>query len=234
MHGNTFTVKDRRGIEHTCHGPTGRIPDKVIDVIEGRVRYFLRCYLKAEEQKDGTLLKKRYLSLIPKENEFGIARGIDETKVPQDIELDFDIFAKIIGLDMEVKETPKLNSNVQIPTSIEEESTVKEESEQNVSDSETSVRSRRRRKTIEVEKSEEIVKEDNSNEVQETTEVIQSSINEHVKMIPVDDVIEKKEEPVVEEKSSEPEQTQVINGFKVDDIKASIRARILAAKQQTK
>lgn len=98
MHGITFTVKDRRGVESTKYGPTTRIPDKVIDMIEGRVRYFLRCYLKAEEQPDGTIAKKRYLSLIPKENEFGICRGIDESKVPQDIPLDFDEFAKWIGL----------------------------------------------------------------------------------------------------------------------------------------
>lgn len=98
MHGVTYTVKDRRGVEHTKHGPTTRMPDKVIDMLEGRVRYFLRCYLKAEETEDNQLIKKRYLSLIPKENEFGIIRGIDENKVPHDIPLDFDTFANYIGL----------------------------------------------------------------------------------------------------------------------------------------
>ena len=105
MHGITFTVKDRRGVESTKYGPTTRIPDKVIDMIEGRVRYFLRCYLKAEEQPDGTVEKKRYLSLIPKENEFGICSGIDESKVPQDIPLDFNEFAKYIGLYNNVAKT---------------------------------------------------------------------------------------------------------------------------------
>ena len=65
MHGITYTVKDRRGVEHTKYGPSARIPDKVMDMIEGRTRYFLRCYLKDEEFEDGTLLKKRYLSLLP-------------------------------------------------------------------------------------------------------------------------------------------------------------------------
>lgn len=97
-HGITYSTKDRRGVEHTKHAPSSRIPDKVMDMIEGRVRYCLRCYLKAEEQQDGTLIKKRYLSLIPKENEFGIARGLDENKVPHDINLDFDEFAKYIDL----------------------------------------------------------------------------------------------------------------------------------------
>ena len=99
MHGTHEIVKDRRGVEHTKYIPSPRLPDKVLDMIEGRVRYFLRCYIKAEESKDGTLVKKRYLSLIPKENEFGICRGIDESKVPHDIPLDWDEFTKQIGFD---------------------------------------------------------------------------------------------------------------------------------------
>ena len=98
MHGITGTKKDRRGVEHTFYAPSSRLPDKLIDMIEGRMRYFLRCYLKGEETDDGVLVKRRYLSLIPKENEFGIARGIDESKVPHDIPLSFDIFAKYINL----------------------------------------------------------------------------------------------------------------------------------------
>lgn len=98
MHGLSYVTKDRRGVEHTKHGPTNRIPDKVLDMIEGRVRYFLRCYLAVEEGEGGTLIKKRYLSIVPKENEFGICRGIDENKIPHDIPLEFDEFAKVIGL----------------------------------------------------------------------------------------------------------------------------------------
>lgn len=98
MHGITTSVKDRRGIEHTKYYPTNRIPDKVMDMLEGRVRYFLRAYMKAEDV-DGKLVKKRYLSLVPKENEYGILRGIDENAVPSDIPLDFDIFAKTIGFE---------------------------------------------------------------------------------------------------------------------------------------
>lgn len=100
MHGITYSVKDRRGIDHTKYGPTNRIPDKVMDMLEGRVRYFLRAYMKAEEDANGKLTKKRYLSLVPKENEYGILRGIDENTIPSDIPLDFDIFAKTIGLEI--------------------------------------------------------------------------------------------------------------------------------------
>ena len=121
-HGITFVTKDRRGVEHTKYAPSSRIPDKVMDMIEGRLRYCLRCYLKAEEQSDGTILKKRYLSVVPKENEFGIARGLDEDKVPHDIELEFSEFAKVIGLEQDIAEEKKaqtfkekLNESLGIP-----------------------------------------------------------------------------------------------------------------------
>lgn len=107
MHGYTTTVKDRRGVEHTKYVPSNRLPDKVLDMLEGRVRYFLRCYLKAEETEDNVLIKKRYLSLIPKENEFGICRGINENSVPHDIPLDFKIFANIIGIDVTMMDSNK-------------------------------------------------------------------------------------------------------------------------------
>ena len=100
MHGVTSSVKDRRGIEHTKYYPTNRIPDNVMDMIEGRVRYFLRAYMKAEEDSNGKLIKKRYLSLVPKENEYGILRGIDENTIPSDIPLDFNTFAATIGLEI--------------------------------------------------------------------------------------------------------------------------------------
>lgn len=111
-HGITFVTKDRRGVEHTKYAPSSRIPDKVLDMIEGRVRYCLRCYAKAEEQNDGTVLKKRYLSLVPKENEFGIARGIDEAITPHDIPLDFAEFAAAIKLDVNA---PCENTSAAIP-----------------------------------------------------------------------------------------------------------------------
>jgi hypothetical protein len=121
-HGITFVTKDRRGVEHTKYAPSNRIPDKVLDMIEGRLRYCLRCYLKAEEQSDGTILKKRYLSVVPKENEFGIARGLDEDKIPHDIELEFSEFAKVIGLEQDIAEEKKthapkekLNESINVP-----------------------------------------------------------------------------------------------------------------------
>ena len=103
MHGLAVVEKDRRGVEHTKYVPSSRIPDKVLDMIEGRVRYFLRAYLKDEEHDDGTVTKRRYLSLVPKPNEFGIIRGVDENKIPQDIPLEWTEFAKAIGYEVESK-----------------------------------------------------------------------------------------------------------------------------------
>lgn len=112
-HGITFTTKDRRGVEHTRYAPSSRIPDKVLDMIEGRVRYCLRCYTAAEEEPDGKITKKRFLSLVPKENEFGIIRGVDENAIPHDIPLDFDEFAKAIKLNLDIQTPAKTSIVVQ-------------------------------------------------------------------------------------------------------------------------
>lgn len=100
-HGLAIVQKDRRGVEFTKYVPSQRIPDKVWDMIEGRVRYFLRAFTSAEENAEGKLIKKRYLSIIPKENEFGISRGLDESVTPEDITLDWNTFVSVIGLDNE-------------------------------------------------------------------------------------------------------------------------------------
>lgn len=112
-HSITFTTKDRRGVEHTRHAPSSRIPDKVLDMIEGRVRYCLRCYTAAEEEPDGKITKKRFLSLVPKENEFGIIRGVDENVIPHDIPLDFDEFARAIKLNLDIPAPAKTSAPVQ-------------------------------------------------------------------------------------------------------------------------
>ena len=134
MHGLSITVKDRRGVEHTKYVPSSRLPDKVIDMIEGRVRYFLRCYVKDVETEDGKVEKKRFLSLVPKPNEFGIIRGVNENEIPQDIPLDFNEFAKVIGLDTKVEKTTvkkKVEKKVEEPKEpeIKEEPKVTEELE---------------------------------------------------------------------------------------------------------
>ncbi len=128
MHGLSVVEKDRRGVEHTKYIPSSRIPDKVIDMIEGRVRYFLRAYVKDEVHEDGSVTKRRWLSVVPKPNEFGIIRGVDENKIPQDIPLEWSEFAKVIGYDVEEKiEQPKKVKKVK---EVKEESKVEEKVEQ--------------------------------------------------------------------------------------------------------
>lgn len=111
-HEEVRTVKDRRGVESTYYKPSSRIPDKVLDMIEGRLRYVVRCYLKAEKEDDDRVIKRRFLSLVPKENEYGIVRGINENKLPSDIPLETDLFLKEIGLDAELEHNNK-ESNVE-------------------------------------------------------------------------------------------------------------------------
>lgn len=117
MHGTTVTYKDRRGIEHQKYAPSSRLPEKVVDMIEGRVRAFLRCYLKDEEDENGNLIKKRYLSLVPKSNEFGIIRGMNENIIPVDIPLDWNTFASIINLENGTSISEKEESS-EMPTEL--------------------------------------------------------------------------------------------------------------------
>ena len=126
-HGITFVTKDRRGVEHTRYAPSNRIPDKVLDMIEGRLRYCLRCYAKAEETGDGNLIKRRYLSLVPKENEFGIIRGVDEYKTQHDIPLDWNEFTKAINYDNTVSNNVDNNVVVKEEAKVEDKAEIKEE-----------------------------------------------------------------------------------------------------------
>lgn len=113
MHGEVITLKNKRGVEYNTYRPTSRIPDKLLDQLEGRVRYCLRAYIDSKEV-DGKLVKTRYLSLVPKEDEYGIIRGVNENEIPQTIPLDFNVFwdtvigsEKPIELSKEVKEEIK-------------------------------------------------------------------------------------------------------------------------------
>lgn len=113
MHGEVITLKNKRGVEYNTYRPTLRIPDKLLDQLEGRVRYCLRAYIDSKEV-DGKLVKTRYLSLVPKEDEYGIIRGVNENEIPQTIPLDFNVFwdtvigsEKPIELSKEVKEEIK-------------------------------------------------------------------------------------------------------------------------------
>lgn len=113
-HAMDVAKKTKTGLEKFYHYPSTRVPDKVWDMLEGRVRYFLRAYINEEENEEGVLVKKRYLSLVPKSDEpMCITRGIDESITPHDIPLDWNTFASIIGVDSSstVKSHPEVKAD---------------------------------------------------------------------------------------------------------------------------
>lgn len=215
MHGLTFTIKDRKGIEHTHYGPTNRMPDKVLDMIEGRVRYFLRCYTRAEEI-GGKLIKKRYLSLIPKENEYGIIRGIDESTVPTDIPLDWDAFADVIGLT-KVSSFSDKDESKSVRQVIEEAKATEEvEVTNEEKDKEEPVRVRRtRRKAVE-----ESVSEPSKTNFGPT----QNNAIEEVAASPVQPEVKQEVKPTMT--TTEEPKKEMTNAEKL----AAIRAKLLARK----
>lgn len=208
MHETTVVEKDRRGVEHTKHFPSSRMPDKLYDMIEGRVRYFLRCYTKEEEIDEGRFVKKRLLSLVPKPNEFGIARGLDESTVHEDIPLDWDEFIKAIGLS---DEAPKKKVELNEPS--------KEEPKVN-NDEEAPKKTRGRRRKVEAEEPVQVVKEE------------PTPIQEEV----VDTALVQKEEssPVQKEESTQPVQKEQKESKEIsnEDRIAAIKAKLAKFNKQ--
>lgn len=130
MHGITTFPKDRRGVEFTKYAPSNRLPDKVADQIEGRVRYFVRAYAATEEDAEGKLITNRYLSLSPDgTTEYGITRGLVGS-YPREIPLDWDTFYNVVinasptqskpEKHIDIPEIPKLVENA-APTVANEE-----------------------------------------------------------------------------------------------------------------
>ena len=124
-HEVAITYKDSRGIEHSMHKPSSRIPDKVFDMIEGRLRYLLRCYYKTEVVDDKTVNQVRMLSLVPKTDEYGIIRGVNTDKIVQDIPLDAKAFLNAIDFTRDAGDTPDVDEkkpDVVIKTEVKEKS----------------------------------------------------------------------------------------------------------------
>ena len=154
--------------------------------IEGQVRYFLRCYSQ-EEEFEGRTIKKRYLSLVPGSNEYGIARGLDEANAPREIELDWNVFLTVIGLEPtkeEAKPAPK--KIVKKPEPKPEPVKVEEPEPESA--------------TVEEETTEEVVEEVK----QETSPVIEAEVEEIVKEQP------KVEQPIDTSKLSPEERRKIV------------------------
>ena len=107
-HGITIKNKDKRGVEYLKFAPSDKISEKLWTDIVGSVRYCLRCYAAPEEDEDGNLSIKRYLSLSPDgTTEYGVIRGIPDTKFPAKIPLDWQTFIETVGFA-----APKMNVRV--------------------------------------------------------------------------------------------------------------------------
>lgn len=101
MHADAVVVKNKQGVENTRYEPS-KMDKQVRDTVAGRMGMVLRCYTKTEKI-DNEIIKKRLLKLMPDEEEFGVNRA-EETKMPYEIELDFNSFSNIIGLEKEKNE----------------------------------------------------------------------------------------------------------------------------------
>lgn len=102
---NDTSGKDARGNVLQKYVPI--FDDKLLEKLEGRVQFFLRAFKRSEpidEGENSKLINKYYISLIPKANEYGIARNINEMDVPDEIESDWDTFATIVGANEDVEE----------------------------------------------------------------------------------------------------------------------------------
>lgn len=98
-HGITIKNKDKRGVEYLKFGPSDKISEKLWTDLVGCVRYCLRCYATPEEDENGNLSIKRYLSLSPDgTTEYGVIRGIPDTNFPPRIPLDWNTFIETVGL----------------------------------------------------------------------------------------------------------------------------------------
>lgn len=101
-HAYSKEEKGRGGITKTRFFPSNNIRDKVWLKIEGKSRYFLRAFTKTEGDEDGKLVTVRLLSLTKKEEDvISIARGLDESTCPPDVELNWNAFTSVVGLNNE-------------------------------------------------------------------------------------------------------------------------------------
>lgn len=200
MHEVVITTKDRRGVEKHSYKPSNRLPDKVLDMVEGRLRFVLRAYFQ-DVDIDGRLAQKRMLSLIPKSNEYGIIRGVNTDALPEDIPLSVaELFNVLNNYKVEFKrDKVKLvePSETKVETKVEEPETTK--------------RSRRGKSTQET-------------TAEETTEVVTDTKQEVEVETKHVEVKEEKDEVVETETKAETTEEPVSKEDKMAAIKAKLAA----------
>lgn len=95
-HQQIIVHKTKKGTEWNTYAPSNKLPDKLLDSIEGRLTGCLRCYVDITADDTGKQIKKRLLNLVPQDDEFGIIRGVNENEVPHTIELKYSTYHKIL------------------------------------------------------------------------------------------------------------------------------------------
>lgn len=200
MHEVVITTKDRRGIEKHSYKPSNRLPDKVLDMVEGRLRFVLRAYFQ-DVDIDGRLAQKRMLSLIPKSNEYGIIRGVNTDALPEDIPLSVaELFNVLNNYKVEFK-----RDNVKLVEA------TKTKVETNVKEPETSKSSRRGKLAQET-------------KVEETTEVVADTKEEVEVETKHVEVKEEKDEVIKAETKVETTEAPISKEDKMAAIKAKLAA----------
>ena len=218
MHGLTTFPKDRRGVEITKYSPSNRLPDKLIDQIEGRVRYFIRAYARTEENEEGRLVTNRYLSLAPDgTTEFGITRGLIGN-FPREIALDWNTFYSVIINASPTQAKPEKGTKAPVLG----EETVNEAPLA----SEHEKPSRGRRAAKPVQEPEEIATKEAIASATKVVEALKQKMQEDTEP---EAPVAPAETPVVEEKKAEPVAEKPIDN---NDKLAAIKARLAALKKQ--
>lgn len=204
MHEVVITTKDRRGVEKHSYKPSGRLPDKVLDMVEGRLRFVLRAYFQ-DMDVDGRLVQKRMLSLIPKSNEYGIIRGVNTSALPEDIPLS-------------VAELFNVLNNYRVEFKKDKVAPIEPLQEKKVD--ETPKRSRRGKSTQEVKEATTEVVEDIKEEVKEETKHVEVKEEKHE--VVKEEVKEEVKQEVQEKTTEEP--------ISKEDKMAAIKAKLAAIK----
>lgn len=90
--------KTARGGEYISYAPSKIIPDKVWNMIQGRLRFFFMAHLEDMNVGD-KITTMRMLSISPKPHELQINRGMNVDSYPSDIKLDYEEFCKALNLN---------------------------------------------------------------------------------------------------------------------------------------
>lgn len=155
-HGEVLEIKRKNGTSYHVYRPSSRLPEKLLDMIEGRVRFMCRALVVTEELEDKKV-KKRYLQISSNEDtDYINARGIDEDNSPEFIPLEYTALMNLID-----------NKSSKLNLSPEELEKIKEEDNEELKSSKAS-----RKKEESVKKDTKVSKKDLLKQVSQEVEEI--------------------------------------------------------------